>query len=69
MQAAALRAEEILPDFMPQALANLLWGFAAVSHNPGKRPSALWASNTCMLVHAVEQHQRLPALGTFILCC
>lgn len=36
LQAAANRAEQILPEFTPQAMANLMWAFAAMSHNPGE---------------------------------
>lgn len=36
VQAAANRAEQILPEFTPQAMANLMWAFAAMSHNPGE---------------------------------
>ena len=36
LQAAANRAEQILPEFTPQAMANLMWAFAALSHNPGE---------------------------------
>ena len=35
LQAAATRAEQVLADFTPQAVANLMWAFAALSHNPG----------------------------------
>lgn len=35
LQAAATRAAEVLSDFTPQAVANLMWAFAALSHNPG----------------------------------
>ncbi len=35
LQAAATRAVQVLPDFTPQAVANLMWAFAALSHNPG----------------------------------
>ena len=35
LQAAAVRAEQVLADFTPQAVANLMWAFAALSHNPG----------------------------------
>ncbi len=34
-QAAATRAEQVLADSTPQAVANLMWAFAALSHNPG----------------------------------
>ena len=35
LQAAATRAEQVLADFTPQAVANLMWAFAALSHKPG----------------------------------
>lgn len=37
LQAAATRAAQVLADFTPQAVANLMWAFAAFSHNPGKQ--------------------------------
>ena len=44
LQAAANRAEQILSDFTPQAMANMMWAFAAMSHNPGELGHLLHAA-------------------------
>jgi len=37
MQVAASRAAQTLPDFTPQAIANIMWAFAILAHNPGSQ--------------------------------
>lgn len=37
MQVAATRASQTLPDFTPQAIANIMWAFAILAHNPGEQ--------------------------------
>lgn len=35
LQVAASRAAQTLPDFTPQAIANIMWAFAILAHSPG----------------------------------
>ena len=35
VQVAASRAAQTLPDFTPQAIANIMWAFAILAHSPG----------------------------------
>lgn len=37
LQVAASRASQTLPDFTPQAIANIMWAFAILAHNPGQQ--------------------------------
>ena len=37
IQVAASRAAQTLPDFTPQAIANIMWAFAILAHNPGSQ--------------------------------
>ena len=37
IQVAASRAAQTLPDFTPQAIANIMWAFAILAHNPGQQ--------------------------------
>ena len=37
VQVAASRASQTLPDFTPQAIANIMWAFAILAHNPGQQ--------------------------------
>ena len=50
LQAAATRAEQVLVDFTPQAVSNLMWAFAALSHNPGL------LLHTCTACHSWQDH-------------
>ena len=37
VQVAANRAAQTLPEFTPQAIANIMWAFAILAHNPGQQ--------------------------------
>lgn len=37
LQVAASRASQTLPEFTPQAIANIMWAFAILAHNPGEQ--------------------------------